>query len=187
MRSSLTVLAWLILGACDSSQTRSPSTTRNPRVAQVGLQDSVRARLAAGGLLMWLDRAACESCLGLDLEARAILERFPHLKLLVITTATDRAAVGQFFAASRLEIPIIALDAAIWEAVSPAPDGGVQLELLGEDGRLLTSMRRTAGGQRPLFAEDLEQSARMVARDSAVHSDDHRASKRARATITGSL
>ena len=156
------VLLVMLLAACERAPVRARLVSKIPRELQLSLQDSVRGRLPEGGLLMWLDREACESCLGLDLEARAMVERMPHLPLLVITTSDDKTAVSEFFSRARLTVPILSINTDVWNASAPVQEGGVTLELLSNDGRVLSALQRTAGGQRPLLAEDLEQLVGMV-------------------------
>ncbi len=156
------VLLIMLLAACERASVRAPLVSKIPRELQLSVQDSVRGRLPRGGLLMWLDREACESCLGLDLEARAMVQRMPHLPLLVVTTSDDQAAVSEYFSSARLTVPILSIDMDVWKASAPAQGGGVTLQLLSNDGRVLSALRRTGGGQRPLLAEDLEQLVGMV-------------------------
>ncbi len=83
-------------------------------------------------------------------------------QVIVVTISDDQAAVSEFFSRARLTVPILSINSEIWNASAPAQEGGVTLELLSNDGRVLSALRRTAGGQRPLLAEDLEQLVGMV-------------------------
>ncbi|WP_353267452.1 hypothetical protein [Gemmatimonas sp.] len=108
-----------------------------------------------GAVVLLLDQQACESCLAIDVEIRALRAQWPSVPALVITDRSNAPSVIDYFRSMRLDEKVWVAELAKVLGPSIPSRGALSILMVGRDGRILFSQTRTPGARQQLLVEDL--------------------------------
>ncbi len=108
-----------------------------------------------GAVVLLLDQQACESCLAIDVEIRALRAQWPSVPALVITDRANAPSVIEYFRSMRLTEKVLVAEMAKVLGPSSHSRGVLTVLMVGRDGRVLFSQTRTPGARQQLLVEDL--------------------------------
>lgn len=108
-----------------------------------------------GAVVLVLDQQACESCLAIDVEIRALRARKPRQPVLVFTDSVNAGSVSQYLASMRSPGRLLVVPATEMAMLTMGVDGALTTHLVDGAGRVLFSQTRVPGARQELLVEDL--------------------------------
>ncbi len=114
-----------------------------------------------GAVLLVLDDKACESCLNIDTELRALRQSWPQLAVHVIAHPKSAVAVREYFKTMRIHKVVWVPYTSIFSGAEVGT-GSLTAHLVSGDGRVLFTQVRYPGSRRQLVTEDLDALRAMV-------------------------
>ena len=108
-----------------------------------------------GAVVLVLDQRACESCLAIDVEIRALRSRNPRQPVLVLTDSVNAGSVSQYLASMKSPGRLLVVSSAEMAMLTMGLEGALTAHLVDGAGRVLFSQTRVPGAHQELLVEDL--------------------------------
>jgi hypothetical protein len=108
-----------------------------------------------GAVVLVLDQRACESCLAIDVEIRALRSRNPRQPVLVLTDSVNAGSVSQYLASMKSPGRLLVVSSADMAMLTMGLEGALTAHLVDGAGRVLFSQTRVPGARQELLVEDL--------------------------------
>lgn len=108
-----------------------------------------------GAVFLLVDELACESCLGVDLEVRAIRSRLPKLDLYLVVDSSKATQVAEYLRLMRVDEKVLVPVSDRSFVRHHSGRGTMTVHLVAGDGRVLFTQVRTPGTRAQFVAEDL--------------------------------
>jgi hypothetical protein len=116
-----------------------------------------------GAVVLVLDQQACESCLAIDVEIRAIRARNPQQPVLVITDSVNAGSVSKYLSAMKSGGRVLVVPSIDLATLTMGVGGALTTHLVDGKGRVLFSQTRLPGARQELLVEDLRALEALLA------------------------
>lgn len=108
-----------------------------------------------GAVVLVLDQRACESCLAIDVEIRAIRARNPQQPILVLTDSANAGSVSKYLSAMKSGGRVLVVPSTDLSTLTMGIEGALTTHLVDGEGRVLFSQTRLPGARQELLVENL--------------------------------